>query len=262
MSSAAKSRALLQYRAAFARYLEAIDENWRATIDGSDAEALHDLRVGVRRTRSLLADANGVVARPGRERFRALFRELAKATTSARDLDVAVADWPHIAPLIEDPMDALEVVHVELCRRQRDEHAALAATLQSADVQTGLDEWRSWLAAPPSFDAKRSRDPIKQVVKRRRQKSRKQLARLAKVDTAEGRHEWRKAAKRLRYLVEAFAHKRDRKLVARLIEAQDALGRQRDRLVQARIIESFDTDAARALAHALRELRPPPDPRF
>jgi len=235
-------KSLEAYRRAFAPYLDAIDANWAAR----DADGLHDLRVALRRTRSLLKNAKGVVTEPERARFADGFQDLARATTTARDLDVLLEDWPQLA------------THDAICARRDAAHAHVASTLAADTTRDLMAAWRTWLATPPDFCAPRSRQRIAKVVRRRARKSRKRLERLAAVDTAEARHAWRKEAKRLRYLAEAFPKSFRPKLVRKLVEAQDALGRERDRMVQAAILEEIGETA---LADGLRRQPATPDPR-
>ena len=70
----------------------------RSTVDGTvddlDAEFLHELRVAVRRTRSVLGEAKGVLPEDVRTRFGAELKSLARASPPiARDLDVYVLGW-------------------------------------------------------------------------------------------------------------------------------------------------------------------------
>jgi CHAD domain-containing protein len=250
-----EQRALVALRRVFAGYLGAIDANWHA----GDADALHDLRVAIRRTRALLANAKGVIDEPTRTRFADGFGTLARATTAARDLDVLVADWPQIAALVPDS-DAGDVagIHEALCRRQAAARAEVAATLASDASAALITEWRVWLTASPDFAARHAEQRITKVVRRRAHKSRRRLTRLARLDTPDARHAWRKEAKRLRYLAEAFPQSFRRKLAPALAKAQDAVGRERDRYVQAGIIEAL---GGSALADALRRQPAASDPR-
>jgi CHAD domain-containing protein len=266
VSVAAKDFALARFRAALREQLDVIDANWSGALDQSDPEALHDLRVAIRRTRSLITDAKQVLPNAKRRRFAEGFRELAGATTMARDFDVAVADWPTMIGLVDDAhVPALGAVHDELRRRQHTARDNLATALQSADALTLLREWRAFLDKAPTFRGKFSRARIGRVVKRRTRRNLKRLRKLARDTSPEGRHEWRKRAKRLRYLIEAFpdafAKKRRKQLRRSLVAAQDEVGRERDRLVQAGIIDAIAAnpslptdshDAAAALAAALR----------
>ncbi|MGH9182061.1 MAG: CHAD domain-containing protein, partial [Acidimicrobiales bacterium] len=70
-----------------------MEANWQGTVDELDAEFLHDLRVAVRRSRSVLAESKWVLASAVRDRYREGFGWLGTATGPARDLDVSVIEW-------------------------------------------------------------------------------------------------------------------------------------------------------------------------
>jgi CHAD domain-containing protein len=249
------ARALVAMRRVFAGHLAAIDANWQA----DDADTLHDLRVALRRTRALLGDAKGVIPEPERTRFADGFRQLARATTPARDLDVLVADWPQLLALVPgaDSGD-FAPLHDALCARRDAARAAVGSALASDATRALMDDWRAWLAAEPDFAAPRAKQRIRKVIRRRAGKSHQRLTRLARLDTPEARHAWRKRAKRLRYLAEAFPKSFRPKLVRALTDAQDALGRERDRFVQAGVLGEL---GATALADALRRQPSAPDRR-
>ena len=65
---------------------------------GSDAEALHDFRVAVRRLRSLLRAHKATLEVPRRARRR--LRELADATGRVRDLEVQLAWLSEVRPTL------------------------------------------------------------------------------------------------------------------------------------------------------------------
>ena len=71
-----------------AGFAATIDENVPGTIASIDTEFLHDLRVAVRRTRSILKLAGDVLPDNLAERFQPEFKWLGDLTTPVRDLDV------------------------------------------------------------------------------------------------------------------------------------------------------------------------------
>src|SRR4051812_23720409 len=77
----------------FARLLEVIDDNLPGTLEDVDSEFLHDLRVAVRRTRSLQRQFKA--SYPERlEHFREEFKRIQAVTGELRDLDVYLLDFP------------------------------------------------------------------------------------------------------------------------------------------------------------------------
>jgi CHAD domain-containing protein len=226
-----------------AKYAEAIDRNWDGAIANEDPEFLHRLRVAIRRTRATLASAKGVIGKRDRRWFQRRFARLATATSAARDLDVAVVDWPGRIELLDPATrDALSPVHDVLLTRQRLAHDALNHELSRPRTRRLIRRWRSWLTQKPRH-GRRADAAIGEVVARQRKKLTARLTSLERVDSVEARHALRKNAKRLRYIVDGFASlfeddERDA-LIDRLVRMQDELGRGRDAVVQADIVRSI-----------------------
>ena len=70
------------------RLLRVIDDNIEGSISGEDPEHLHQLRIAVRRTRTVQRQLAGVFGPTELPGFRAEFRWLQQATGPVRDLDV------------------------------------------------------------------------------------------------------------------------------------------------------------------------------
>ena len=78
-------------------FAAAIEENVPGTVASIDTEFLHDLRVAVRRTRSILKLVGDVLPDGLAERFAPEFKWLGDLTTPVRDLDVYLLEldpWP------------------------------------------------------------------------------------------------------------------------------------------------------------------------
>ena len=82
------------YRAVLANLRDAMLANWDGTVADIDPEFLHDLRVAVRRTRVVLANAGRVLPEDVRQRAREDFAWLGGISGTARDLDVYQIEWP------------------------------------------------------------------------------------------------------------------------------------------------------------------------
>ena len=74
------------------RLLDVIGENIEGTISGEDPEHLHQLRIAVRRSRTVQRQLHNVFPPAELPGFRAEFRWLQQATGPARDLDVYLED--------------------------------------------------------------------------------------------------------------------------------------------------------------------------
>jgi CHAD domain-containing protein len=227
--------ALDGYRRVLANLAATIDDNLAGTIEDIDIEFLHELRVAVRRTRSVLAEAKGVIPPDIRDRYREAFGWLGDVTSPPRDLDVYVVGWDdYVAPLAAEGRDSLDRVLAALQRRRKAAHAELARTLRSDACREVLDGWTRWLADPhvSPLDARH----LGPVVARRVAKAQHKVltdGRSITPDTpAERLHDLRKDTKKLRYLLECFGSlfpAKDRKaFVAQLKALQDNLGEHQD----------------------------------
>ena len=249
--------ALDGFRRVLANLAGTIDANWQGTVDDVDPEFLHDLRVAVRRTRSVLAHGKQVVPRDGRDHFRSEFRGLGEVTGPARDLDVYVIEWPgYIAPLDPQSAAALAPVRELIDGRRRAAHVTLTGDLHSARYQGLMNAWRAWLEAPvaPVELDSRSTKPLGRAVSDRLGGAQKRLltrGRSIGPDTApEELHELRKDAKRLRYLLECFAGvlptAARKSFVQRLKSLQDNLGEHQDTEVHSSQLRSLSEELHRA----------------
>src|SRR5690606_9334607 len=114
------------FRAVLADLAGAITTNWQGTLDQTDTEFLHDLRIALRRTRTVLGEARGVIPPAARDPARDGFAWLARLTGPARDLDVYVMEWPRYTdPLGPDAAPALRPVLDLLEQRRRAAHTEL-----------------------------------------------------------------------------------------------------------------------------------------
>lgn len=238
------------YRRVLLNLADTIEANRPGTIDDVDPEFLHELRVAVRRTRSVLSEAKGVLPAGVRRTHREAFGWLGQLTGPARDLDVHLLGWgAYVAPLGPGVDASLARVEQELESRRVAAHAELSAALASERCGTLIDDWRRWLADPAEdLEVGPPVGPL--VAKRVRAAQAKVLADGRKITDAsdpERLHDLRKDAKRLRYLLECFGSifpDGERKaFVAQLKELQDNLGEHQDAEVHLAEL--------RALAHDL-----------
>ncbi len=237
-------RALPAFRRVLANLAAAIDANWQGTVDDIDAEFLHDLRVAVRRTRSVLSQGRRVLPAEVRDRYREAFAWMGTITTPARDLDVYAIEWDsYVSPLGDDAAAALRPVLHHIEQRRRAEHAVLAEELRSVRYRETMAAWRAWLDDPMAGGGgpKEAGLPIGEVAADRIGRAQDQLVgRGRAIDDAtpaEELHELRKDAKKLRYLLECFgglyAPVPRKAFVQRLKAVQDNLGNHQDAEVHA-----------------------------
>jgi CHAD domain-containing protein len=241
--------ALVAVRTVLSNLAHTIVDNLPGTLADLDPEFLHELRVAIRRTRSVLAETKGVVPKDIRSTYRLAFKELGTITGRTRDLDVYVMGWDDlVAPLHLGDAAATAPVLAALEAHRRRAHKAMARALDSPETRDVLAAWQSWLADPgPTEPA----GPIGAVVAERIIAAQEVLLSAGRaIDSespAEALHDLRKDAKVLRYLLECFGgvlDKQERKaFVTQLKALQDNLGEHQDTEVQ--------LDELRSVAHDL-----------
>ena len=204
-----------------------------------DTEFLHDLRVDVRRTRSLLKRLGDVLPEGTVERFGPEFKWLGAVSTPTRDLDVYLLGMDDLAAMVPHPEDLGPFVeHLE--SRREVERRTLARALRSERFARLCTDWRALLTDVISARG-RSGGTVARLADQRLESVYGKVARRAKAldaaTPAEDVHDLRKAAKDLRYLLEAFQPLADAdryKLVLKdLKRLQDVLGEFQDGEVQA-----------------------------
>ena len=215
-----------------------------------DTEFVHDYRVAVRRTRSILGQLKRIFPPEPLAHFRAEFKWLGAITSPVRDLDVYLLRMDEYrAHLPESARDDLTPLGVFLEKKQREAHAAMVAAMDSPRYQTLMQEWRAFLEAPlpeepPTPDAGR---PLREVVSERIWKTYRRTLREGRAigpeTPAEALHEMRITCKKLRYLLEIFRSLYPETVMRRLISAlknlQNVLGDHQDFAVQQEALQDF-----------------------
>lgn len=221
--------------------LDQISANIEVVRELDDAEAPHQLRVGLRRLRSLFG-IYAPVARSGElERLDAEARWLGQEVGELRDLDVARDD----IVLTEAGRHANEACLPLLAARIDEEAVARRASLRpllaGPRVQafvldlTRFAETRGWLVPEELEQTARLAVPVtamaEEALDKRWKKVRKRARKIDDLDI-EQRHELRKGLKKLRYAIEFFGQLYDAKrvepMVKRLKRLQDVFGALND----------------------------------
>ena len=241
-------QALAGFRRVLANLAVAVDANWAGTVDDVDPEFLHDLRVAVRRTRSVLSQAKRVVPGDVRQRYRDGFGWVGAVTGPARDLDVYVIEWDeYVSDLAPGAAVALGPVLDHIDSRRSAEHVRLAKHLRSARYRSLMTDWRAWLAAAADGPGRDAARDIGSVAANRIGRAQRQLLARGRAITpataAEELHELRKDAKKLRYLLEClgglYAPSPRKAFVQRLKALQDNLGEHQDTEVHVAQLRAF-----------------------
>lgn len=247
--------ALAGFRAVLRPYAEVLEGTWQGTIDDLDPEFLHELRVAVRRSRSLLAAGRRVLPGDVRQELREAFAWLGGVTGPARDLDVQVMGWPELTAVLTPPQaEALAPVLRHLEAERVATHAEVAAALRSERAVGIRDRFRGWLDLSDEEvqGGREATMPLGVVAADRLRAAQRQVLRAGRRIRSDSPpadlHQLRKDAKRLRYLLESFAalggKRRTRTVVDELRRLQDNLGAFQDAQVQAERLR----DAAAAVA--------------
>ena len=247
-------------RAVLANLARAITANWQGTIDQADPEFLHDLRIAVRRTRTVIGECKGVMPANVRDPAREGFAWLGRLTGPARDLDVYLIEWAsYTGPLGADVGSSLAPVRMLLEQRRAEAHVELERALRSKRAGHLMGTWTSWLGDTVESEQlePRAGQPIGRLVAARIARAHAVLIERGRMidpaSPAEQVHDLRKDAKKLRYLLECFGSLLPetplRRYVKRLKALQDNLGEHQDAEVHVTMLraaarELFDAGAS------------------
>jgi CHAD domain-containing protein len=166
-----------------------------------DERAVHDLRVALRRTRTILEVGRAVLGPFHADEVRRALRDLQSASGALRDEEVLL-----------DLLESLEVRRPDVqswvdARKRRE--ARLRSALRRKIRDGELERGRGLLAALVAFRIKPSRDRrLTKFARRAVEDARRSVDRRRSVplDDADALHRSRIAYKRLRYTVETFAN--------------------------------------------------------
>jgi CHAD domain-containing protein len=247
---------------ALRRILRALLDKMKANEDGLrrdlDTEFLHDFRVAVRRTRSILGQFKDVLPGGPRHHFAVEFRWLGGLSGPVRDLDVhlmALSDERVNLPPERYP--ALDVLRDQLCHDHDAERKNFIAALDSKRYARLLSKWKTFL----DKDSGKNRQPAaatpivriaSQRIWKRYRRAEKDGREVAPHGEPEALHQLRIDCKKLRYLLEFFRGMFDADaadpLIKSLKQLQDILGEHQDLQVQ--------QDRLRKTARELGKSRP------
>lgn len=215
-------------------------------------EAVHQLRVGLRRLRAAIGVFKPLLAEPERRRIETELKWLAGETDGARDLDVFIRDVFH--PTAQDaPSPGLAALGRRLLTARGQAYDRALRALQSPRYGLLMLETSAWIETAPLADAPVARFAA-EALDRLHHQVEKRARSLADQD-ADTRHHLRIRAKRLRYAAEFFAdlfpaRRRRARYLQALEQMQDTLGALNDLAVARDRIpgEAHLDDAALAFA--------------
>ena len=253
------------------RLAEVVDANLPGVLADTDPEFLHDLRVAVRRSRSVLKEMRGILPAEDAARSRTNLRWIQEVTGPTRDLDVLLHVWPEMVAPVPAAMSGDLQPLVDLLRREREEaFATMRRHLRSRRFATAWEGWRGTIS-PVRFDGPDAGRPIGELAGGRIVAVYRAMTRMGTAIDASSPptalHDLRKRGKELRYLLELFGGmwpaERVKPLVTALKGLQDVLGHFQDDEIQVRELRSLGpavaatpggTDSLIALGFVIDEL--------
>ncbi|WP_344808480.1 CYTH and CHAD domain-containing protein [Microlunatus ginsengisoli] len=226
-------------------YLAELEASVQGVVDDVDTEYLHDFRVAVRRTRSVLKLLGDVLPAEHVGWAAAEFRWLGDITTPTRDLDVYLLGMDGMRAAVSRP-DDLDPFGAYVRARRQEAQAELADALRSPRYATLTRRWRAALAEAITAPTNRP-ETAGDLARTRIEHTFTQVSRRAKaIKTSSPSaqvHALRKKCKELRYLMEVFRPLCDpvayKRVIADFKELQETLGEFQDGEVQAAGLRDF-----------------------
>jgi triphosphatase len=210
-------------------------------------EVIHQLRVGLRRLRSLITSFKQVVADARLPAIKAELKWLTGELDAARNLDVLLQGDYRAAVALKEDAEGLKALGARLRAARRMAYVRAATAVESERFRRLLVDLLIWIEAGPwtvaETTAKRRGRPIARFAALELGKRRGRIAqrgrRLRDLDP-EARHKLRIEAKKLRYAADVFVGvfdrpKRSKAFVAALKAVQDSLGELNDIAVGERL---------------------------
>jgi CHAD domain-containing protein len=230
----------------FRRLLAIVRANEHCIQEDIDSECLHDFRVALRKTRSLLTQTRGVFPPDVTERFRKDLSDVMSVTNDLRDLDVYLLDESRYRSLIAqaEMQDALTPVFDYLHLRRNEALERVRTEIASDRYAEIMANWRTFVESPspkkPPKDAPRAAMSILALAQARIYKRYRRMLKDGRAALASGDpkdlHALRIDGKKLRYLLEFFQSllppKKGQKLITLTKKLQSNLGTFNDLTVQ------------------------------
>jgi CHAD domain-containing protein len=237
--------------------LDVIGENFEGAISGEDPEHLHQLRIAVRRSRTVQRQLKDVFPPEELPGFRAEFRWLQQATGSARDLDVYLEDLDSLRAMLPEEMRGdLDPLVPVLTHSRMAARADMTRALRSDRTAHLIEDWErllETLTERSAHDRPAAGKPIGAVAGKRIRKVYKHMVKMGRAVERDGPaqeyHALRKKGKELRYMLELFGvrlfpDEAVGPFIKSLKALQDVLGRHQDREVQIAMLRSSAEEVA------------------
>jgi len=129
----------------------AMEANYAGVCNDIDSEFLHDFRIAVRRTRSLMSLMRKVLPPDQLQLFETEFKWLGSVTGPVRDIDVYLLKKDAYQELLPRSLrSGLTLFFEQLASQRTDELALLKKNLRSERYSHLLENWRIFLTDPQS----------------------------------------------------------------------------------------------------------------
>jgi len=216
-----------------------------------DTEFLHDYRVAIRRTRSILARLQGILPPEELLTYKQAFRELGQRTNDLRDQDVYLLEADRFRELLPPAMrSSLNLFFTDLRNRHKKELRSFSRHIASEKHRRFLQEWESFLRSDHPSDPGTTPDArciTSDIAVSSIRKAWKKVLRHGRTTSPEATdtelHALRLDCKKLRYLLEFYSSlfplKTLRRVVRQLKNLQDNLGLFVDLSIQQDYLDTY-----------------------
>lgn len=210
-------------------------------LEDIDTEFLHDYRVSLRKSRSLLSLLKQAFPQDWYQPLKSQLSSLAQVTNTLRDLDVFLLDRDHYSAMLPEQFsEGLARVFSHVQKQRQLAQKQLVKKLQSNHYAALCAETEALLTQSSAFSTELSSKPVGEValkyILKRYGKIRRIGAEIGPRTPDTQVHALRIECKKLRYLLDFFAELFDTKRVNRLITSlkklQNILGYFNDYSVQ------------------------------
>ena len=228
--------------------VDTMEINLPGVMDDIDSEFLHDFRIAVRRTRSLVSLLRKVLPVEQISRFESEFKWLGSVTGPLRDIDVYLLKKNEYRNMLPGSLaEGLDLFFVELQERRADELILLKQNLASGRYSDLVESWRRFNSDPTSdlFSGVREescRDLVNSIIRKRFRSFLRDADQISDDTPDQDLHRLRIKGKKFRYLLEFFRTFYDLSEVDLFLKhmkkLQDNLGDFNDLSVQMELLEA------------------------
>ena len=224
------------------QFLSIIKLNQAGILEDWDSEFLHDFRVAIRRSRSIMGQAKYVFPNSRISQFRQRLGTLQRSTNHLRDLDVYLLRKEQYRSILPEKFrPGIDILFQEIQQERAQEHQKIKSLLSSPGCLKVITEWEHYLQNKNIPNSRNSGLEIftfsQRIIRLRLQKvlqKGKQL--LGKKPAKNKLHELRIECKKLRYLLEFFSSLYPENKISLLVDhlktLQDLLGNINDLSIQ------------------------------